>query len=284
MEYSKLDGFERVPLGFQKGHRVIFFIGKCLLLFVGFFFLPRVKIIGKEKLKKTLANRSQGKKVILDFDHFSSMDIPLPLIFIWWSGYGKILNKMFFLIGYRWSEKLLVRPANRAYIFPPSEAKKIPKMEKGGTFADRATKWGKRVETINYEVGVAVQTLEKKFSEDCILWLATQGSRMRSGVIECKPSPGALALVQKADWLTPIALEGTFEILPPGKVFPRFWHRLTIIVGEPVLCSSIRSAEELGMLRARLHYEHGRKEMAGYYLKYLDPAVGVEKEREEIAV
>lgn len=289
MEYSKIEGFENVPLGYRPGHRVLFVLCKYLLIFAGFFFLWRVKIIGKPNLKKAVALRQSGAKVILDNDHFSSMDIPLPLIFFWWVGSGYLLKNMFFLIGYRWSEKLLVKPADRAYIFPPSEAKKIPRVRQGESFGDRRLRFSERLAKIESEVGVTTTVLNQQLAEGKLLWFSSQGSRMRSGTIECPPSPGALKLISSGDWLTPIALEGTEKIMPPQKLgnsllkkwllsIPRFWHRLTIIVGEPRRCSEIGSADELGLLRARLHYDFGREEMAGYYLPRLKQE---EAEREE---
>ncbi len=295
MEYSKIEGFEHVPLGYRPGHRVFWYVGKSALLFLGLFFIWRVRIIGKPNLKRTQELRSQGAKILLDFDHFSSMDIPLPLIFMWWHGFPSLTRKMFFLIGYRWAERPLIKTADRGYIFPPSEAKKIPKLRVGETYAGRRERVNTRNEAITREVQISIDLLIEQLALGKLLWFSAHGTRQRSGVIECAPAPNAILLVKNGDWLTPIALEGTERILPPQepgngllkKCFlgiPRFWYPLTIIVGEPRRCADIESADELGLLRARLHYDFGRKEMAGYYLHRLKQEEAEKKERVLVSV
>lgn len=290
MEYSRIEGFEHVPLGYRPGHRVLWSVGKVLLIFLGLFFIWRVRIIGKPNLKKTQELRRGGAKILLDFDHFSSMDIPLPLIFMWWHGFRGLTKKMFFLIGYRWAERPLIKAADRGYIFPPSEAKKIPKLREGETYESRRQRVNARRNIIKHEVEISVRLLIQQLSLGKLLWFSAHGTRQRSGVIECAPAPNAILLVKHGDWLTPIALEGTEKIMPPQKPgngllkkwllsIPRFWYPLTIIVGEPIRCADIESADELGLLRARLHYDFGRKEMAGYYLPRLEQEGAERKER-----
>lgn len=267
-----LSKMERVRSGYHRGNWWLYHLCLLLGIILQVFMRRHQTLIGVENLKKIELYRQWRYRIVLDFDHFSTADIPAPLCLFWDLGYRQLVRSMFFIIGLRWGEKFLGRGADRCYVVPEPLIPDRPHKSESETpdqFAARKRSFLDviaRIRTYNDSSWAALREAQKS---DRLTWASSQATRSRSGM-SMKSLPGAVELWRNADLVVPIALEGTAEIMPIGSRLPRFWKPLTVIVGEPLLLiDGIPSAEELGRARAQLHLDYGNPYVAGEYYEEL---------------
>lgn len=271
---------EKFPQKYRKANPVMNQICRFLVLSAELLLLPRHHLIEYEKggMNKIQELRKSGSKLVLDMDHWGWSDIVLPLGLFWWKGYRDLTRKMFFLIGMRWIEKFWVRWGDRAYIVPPTLIPKNPtsaQMRKIAAYTKAAF-------AIN----------DSQISRGFIVWAASGGTRVRIDPKQPdlppgiqKPLGGSKKIWREADFVIPVALEGTHLITPVGTWFPRFWRKMTVIVGAPIPVNApYPLSEELGLARALLHVRYGDPRYAGEYRKQAEEIVRRENSPELVAV
>jgi len=77
----------------------------------------------------------------------------------------------------------------------------------------------------------------KALKKGHVLIIYPEGTRTRLGegkMGEAKPGVGKLHLLTSVPIL-PVAIKGTFELMPPGKVFPKMKKKIKINVGKPMI-------------------------------------------------
>ncbi len=87
----------------------------------------------------------------------------------------------------------------------------------------------------------ALQELRRRLLEEpCAYILFPEGTRSRDGKIG-HFKPGLGMLVAETDVpVVPCYLQGTFQALPPHRVWPRF-HKIALEIGEPLLFTGIKN-------------------------------------------
>ncbi len=80
----------------------------------------------------------------------------------------------------------------------------------------------------------AIEECVKRLKKGEILIMYPEGTRSRDGKIhEAKAGIGKIHLLSKKPIL-PVAIKGNFEIMPVGKVFPKFKKIVKINIGKPL--------------------------------------------------
>lgn len=252
---------ERVKSGYHQGSPWIYYPCLWLGIVLQIFMRRHQTLIGAENLAQIEQYRQQGYRIVLDFDHFSTADIPAPLCLFWDRGYHQLVRSMFFIIGLRWGEKFLGRGADRCYVVPepliPARPQRRDK-ESDEEITNRRQTWRQIIQVIKEYNNSSWKALGFAQSRRRITWASSQATRSRSGLMQ-KSMPGANQLWENGDVVFPIALEGTEGIIPIGKWLPRFWKPLLVIVGKPIIVDHEKNyptANEVGRARARLHIDN----------------------------
>lgn len=85
-------------------------------------------------------------------------------------------------------------------------------------------------------VALAITALKRGYN---LVWFP-EGQRSQSGELQ-KFRPGIGILLEHASvQVIPATVSGTYEAMPPGKIFPRFFKRLTIAFGKPIAQSELQ--------------------------------------------
>lgn len=106
-----------------------------------------------------------------------------------------------------------------------------------------------------HEGRLVLRRIIKALKKDRIVSIFPEGTRTRKTetkisngeetkiVGQLKPEVGWLAARSQAA-VVPIWFQGTDKFLPPGFPFPRFWHQITIRIGDPFVIDKNASPEE----------------------------------------
>lgn len=80
----------------------------------------------------------------------------------------------------------------------------------------------------------AIETAIQRAKSGRVIAMFPEGTRSRDGHLQA-PKPGAALIALGAGVpIVPVAISGTYEVLPRGKWFPRFFRRIKVRVGAPI--------------------------------------------------
>lgn len=80
----------------------------------------------------------------------------------------------------------------------------------------------------------AIETAIKRAKSGRVIAMFPEGTRSRDGRLQTAKLGAALIAIEAGVPLVPVAIMGTYEVLPRGKGFPRFFRRIKVRAGEPI--------------------------------------------------
>lgn len=223
------------------------------------FFVKKIDFSGKENADEVRRSLARGKSVIFIANHLSHSDHAVLVKALKINGFADIAERLIFVAGMLFKNEFIAKYLSDAYariiISTPSS---LPVSEEEN----------RKAQLVNLR---GFREANRLLNQGNILVIYAEGTRSRKGALQKAIAAVALYFEnENVEYVVPIAIQGTAEILPVGKTVPQFGNA-RINFGKPIRPAALIKEALKGLAEnEKSGYRRDKKIRDGVYQKEVD--------------